>query len=270
MSFNDIWKKFLEEASDPQFVDVSSLKMKDQLAPGVWEQGVLRPTMRDQAVRIANEFFDSLELDPDIILEDITLTGSLATYNWSDLSDFDLHILIDFEKLKNLPLMEDYFKQKIRNWNKAHKILFDGYEVEIYIQDSNEPHYANGIYSILNNDWIKRPSKFRNDIDFESVKKKAAQLMDEIDNVYDYYAEKDYRGALDMSESLMTRIKKYRQMGLQTDGINSIENLVFKVLRRNEYLHKLSSLRILAYDALMSVKGSDLDEISIKRTKDNV
>ena len=166
--------------------------------------------------------------------------------------------------------MEDYFKQKIRNWNQAHKIMFDGYEVEIYVQDSNEPHYANGIYSILNNDWIKRPSRFRNEIDFESVKKKAAQLMDEIDSVYEYYAEKDHKAALDMSENLMDRIRKYRRTGLQTDGINSIENLVFKVLRRNEYLHKLSSLRILAYDALMSVKGSDLEEISIKRTKDNV
>ena len=138
-----------------------------------------------------------------------------------------------------------------------------GYEVEIYIQDSEEPHYASGIYSLIENGWIKKPSRFRTEIDYETVKKKAAHLMDEIDSVYDYYAERDHKGALKMAENLMERIKKYRRAGLSGDGINSVENLVFKTLRRNDYLKKLSSLKILAYDASMSVNGSDLEEIII-------
>ena len=171
------------------------------------------------------------------------------------MSDVDLHLLIDFSKLKDLPLMEDYFKEKGRNWNNTHKILIKGYEVEVYIQDANEPHYANGIYSILNNRWIKEPSSFRAEIDYETIKRKAAEKMDAIDAVYDAYAEKDYKIALQAAESLMDRIRKYRRAGLQTDGINSVENLVFKVLRRNDYLRKLSSLKILSYDRLMSVNG---------------
>ena len=35
----------------------------------------------------------------------------------------------------------------------------------------------------------------------------------------------------------------------------SVENLAFKVLRRNDYLHKLSSLKITAYDKMMSING---------------
>ena len=102
---------------------------------------------------------------------------------------------------------------------------------------------------------MKEPSRFRTPIDYETVKKKAAALMEAIDEVYEYYAEKDYRRALKSAEALMDRIRKYRRAGLQTGGINSVENLSFKVLRRNDYLQKLSSLKILAYDKLMSVNG---------------
>jgi len=253
MDFNKTWKNFLEEISDPQFVDVSSFKQKDSLAPEIWERNGLRTDIRQSAIDIAQKFFETLELNQNIMIEDIILTGSLATYNWSDFSDFDLHILIDFNALQNLPLMEDYFRQKTRNWNSSHKIMFGGYEVEIYIQDSKETHHANGIYSLEENRWLKQPSRFKTEVDYETVKKKASHLMDEIDNVYDYYAEKDFKTAQKMADTLMERIKKYRRAGLSTDGIYSTENLVFKILRRNNYLQKLSSLRILSYDAHMSV-----------------
>ena len=249
------WKAFLEELADPQFVDVSSLKLKKTLAPELWENNVLKPEIGDALYRIAKEFFETLHLPPNITLDDVTLTGSLATYNWSDLSDVDLHLLIDFTKLENRELMEDYFKEKSRNWNRTHQIYIKGYEVEVYIQDSSEPHHANGVYSILNERWVKEASKFRTAVDYETVQKKAAGLMEAIDEVYEHYAEKDYRLALKSAESLMDRIRKYRRVGLQTGGINSVENLSFKVLRRNDYLQKLSSLKILAYDKLMSVNG---------------
>jgi hypothetical protein len=262
MDFTKIWKSYLEEIVDSQFVDVTSLKIKKELTPEIWDGKLMKPEVRDAALEVAHEFFDTLELDPSIMIKDIILTGSLATYNWSDMSDFDLHILIGFNELKDLPLMEDYFKQKTRNWNNTHKILIKGYELEMYIQDSNEPHYANGIYSLLNDEWIKEPSKFRGQIDYETIQEKSARLMEEIDNIYDYYAEKDYRTAHEMAEHLMERIRKYRRAGLSTNGIQSVENLVFKTLRRNEYIKKLSSLRILAYDAMMSVNG--LDEVFIE------
>jgi hypothetical protein len=265
MDFNKTWKNFLEEVSDSQFVDVSSFKQKETLAPEIWERGTLLSDVRASAVDIAQKFFDSLTLDPSIQLEDIILTGSLATYNWSDYSDFDLHILIDFDQFQNRELMEDYFKEKTRNWNNTHKITFGGYEVEVYIQDSKETHHANGIWSLTENRWLKQPSRFKTDVDYETVKKKAANLMDQIDNVYDYYAEKDFVTAKRMADHLMERIRKYRRAGLSQNGIYSTENLVFKTLRRNEYLKKLSSLRILSYDASMSLNEREVDYITYKK-----
>ena len=266
MDFNKSWKSFLEEISDPQFVDVSSFKQKDTLAPEIWNRHGLGDEVRSTAIEIAQEFFETLQLDPSVLIKDVILTGSLATYNWSEYSDFDLHILIDFSQLEDLPLLEDYFRQKTRNWNSTHKITFGGYEVELYIQDSKEEHHANGIYSLMENRWLKRPSKFNVEVDYDTVKKKASHLMDEIDNVYDYYAEKDFKTAQKMADALMERIKKYRRAGLSGDGIYSTENLVFKTLRRNNYLQKLSSLRILAYDGVMSL-GYSLDEVHIEKIK---
>jgi len=260
------WKIFLDELADPQFVDTSSLISKKTLAPELWERDSLHPDVLAAALRVARDFFDSLNLLNSPIIIDIILTGSLASYNWSEMSDFDLHILIDFNKLEqeNRELLEDYFKEKTRSWNSLHDILLKGYEVELYIQDSNESHISNGVYSLMENRWIKRPVNYKLDIDYKIVKEKAAKLMEEVDNAYDLYAEKDFAGAKELSEIIMQKIKRYRKAGLETGGIYSIENLVFKTLRRNEYLKKLSSIKTLAYDSLMSLNERDKKYITYK------
>ena len=251
------WKTFLEELADPQFVDTSSLISKKTLPPQLWEDKQLNPEVSGAALRIAYDFFNNLNLNNNIKITDIILTGSLATYNWSELSDFDLHIVLDFNQLENLELLKDYFKEKTRNWNRVHNILIKGYEVELYIQDANEPHIASGVFSLLENRWLKRSVAYRLDINYELVKEKAAKLMEEIDDAYDLYAEKDYLLAKESADILMEKLKRYRKSGLETGGIYSIENLVFKILRRNDYIAKLSSIKTLAYDAAMSLNERD-------------
>ena len=248
------WKTYLEELADPQFVDTSSLLSKSSLPEELWASNEnLSPEILQAALRIAHEYFQDLKLDPSVKIKDITLTGSLASYNWSDMSDFDLHILIDFNQLGDRELLEDYLRQKSRVWNMTHKILFKGFEVEIYVQDANEPHYSAGIYSLMNNRWIKRPTRSKMNIDYQTVKEKAARIMSEIDDAYDSFAEKYFLEAKESADAIMERLKRYRKAGLETGGIFSVENLVFKVLRRNDYLEKLSNIRTDSYDAFMGV-----------------
>ena len=45
-----------------------------------------------------------------------------------------------------------------------------------------------------------------------------------------------------------------RQSGLNREGIYSVENLAFKMLRNAGILQKLSSLKIHAYDKMMSME----------------
>lgn len=251
----DAWKQYLEELVDPDEVNVTSLKQKDKLNSDFWEGDKLNPEIVDVLYSIAKEFFQSLKLDQAIKIEDVTLTGSLASYNWSKASDVDLHILLDFKKLSDRTLIEDYFRQKTSNWNHRHKILIRGYEVELYIQDSSEPHHAIGVYSIKDDRWIQRPTRYNMKIDYGAVRKKASALMERIDDVYDEFADKNYSTARKLADRLMEKIRNYRRSGLEKDGVYSVENLVFKVLRRNEYIQKLSSLRIMSYDRSMSLNG---------------
>ena len=248
------WKNYLEELVDPKSIDTSNLLSKSALSEDIWTKNEqIKPEILQAALRIANEYFEDLKLDPNIKIKDIRLTGSLASYNWSEMSDFDLHILIDFNKLDDRDLLEDYLKQKSRVWNMIHKILLKGYEVEIYVQDANEPHYTAGEYSLMENKWIKRPSRSRLNVDYQTVKEKAARIMDEIDDAYDMFAEKDFLQAKQSGDAIMERLKRYRKAGLESGGVYSVENLVFKVLRRNDYLEKLSNVRTDSYDAFMGV-----------------
>ena len=97
--------------------DLSSFKPQKQLHPKVWINGKLNSRVRLRLLDIADDFIASLEVDwvkPD----DIILTGSLANYNWSKFSDFDLHILIDFKKVDDRTnFVKDYFDSKKSLWN---------------------------------------------------------------------------------------------------------------------------------------------------------
>ena len=85
------------------------------------------------------------------MIKDITLTGSLASFNWSDYSDVDLHILLDFNQFENPDLITDLVRNAASNWNNKHDIKIKGYEVEMYGQDANEPHHSLGVFSLQNN-----------------------------------------------------------------------------------------------------------------------
>ena len=106
--------------------------------------------------------------------EDITFTGSLANFNWSKFSDIDLHLLVDFSKVdENTDLVREFFRGKYGIWNKDHDIRIKGFEVEIYVQDSNEAHISTGVYSVLNDEWIVQPVQEEPEIDFENIQMKA-------------------------------------------------------------------------------------------------
>ena len=78
--------------------------------------------------------------------------------------------------------------------------------------------------------------------------------MNQIEIAEDELAENPQK-AYDMSEKLKEKIRNMRTVGLKTpQGQYSIENIAFKVLRRTDYLKRLSDLKINSYDALMSME----------------
>ena len=137
------------------------VEFHDNLNPAIWEDNKLKPEIKDRLLVIAKTFIDSLEIEVDV--EDIILTGSLANYSYTKYSDFDLHIVTDYNEYSvDAELLKDYFTAKKTVWNLTRDITIKGYEVEVYVQDVSETHNATGVYSIKNDDWIAVPSPVKN------------------------------------------------------------------------------------------------------------
>ena len=151
---------------------INSLELKDELNPRIWDDNdKIKEKIREQLLSIAKFYKKEIEKDLDlkIKLDDIILTGSLANYNWSNYSDLDVHLVFDFEKLDDYNIVQKYLHKTKLVWGYEHNIKINGFMVEIYCQDTNENHESSGIYSLIDNKWIVKPSKSNFKIDLSLV-----------------------------------------------------------------------------------------------------
>lgn len=237
--------EFVESDFDP----VKSFYIKDDLNPKVWEGFEINKEVRENLLKIAQDFYSSTDLNADV--KDIILTGSLSNYNWSEkYSDYDLHILIDFNQVsEDVDLVKKYVDAAKNNWNKAHDIKVKGYEVEVYIQDTKEVHRSTGIFSLLKDKWVVKPSKIDFTPDDDAIIEKAKSSMMSIDDLETQVEEDKYDHFLEKVKKVWDKIKNYRKSGLESEGGEfSIGNLVFKLLRRNGYIEKMIELKRYSYD----------------------
>ena len=234
---------------------ISSFKAQDELNPNIWyydgESYKMKPEIRISLLDIVKDYEDFIDVELDI--DDITLTGSLSNFNWSEFSDVDLHILMDFENTD--PLLKKYLDSRRIIWNSLRDVTVKGFDVEIYVQDSKEPHFASGVYSVLYNDWIVEPKEEEVSIDSKKILNKSKNWMSQIDKFEVNSRRQEPDEVLEDIQKFKDKIKKYRGSGLEDKGEYSYENLTFKFLRRNGYLKKLNDIRNYLID-----KNLTLDE----------
>lgn len=219
----------------------------------------LRKEVREKLLQTANEFIDFIGVP--LLIEDVIFTGSLANYNWSEYSDIDLHVVCDFIQFSDteLSLYEELFKVKKTIFNTNHDIKIFGYEVELYVQNATEVHFSSGVYSVLYDEWDVKPEKEDSNIDTKILKSKINHWKSQIDTVVDNATEKDIDEAREYIKKFKEKLKKYRSSGLKTEGEYSYENLVFKYLRRSDYLEKLFNLENNLLDKELSLMEQNVD-----------
>ena len=235
---------------------IDSFSIRDSLNPKVWEnpkdpnKATMVPKVREALLRIAEEFIDYL--GEDIFVDDIVLTGSLANFNWSEYSDFDLHIHIDLKQFgKDSDLYKELFDLKKFIFNERHNIKIYGYDVELYAQDVEEPHVASGVYSVMDDEWLTKPKKVNFELDKKVLTDKIKCWTEKIDKAVDSESSED---DIDVLENLRKKLKEYRKSGLDKEGELSYENLVFKFLRRSGHIQKLFDSAHRAVDKQLSVE----------------
>jgi len=235
---------------------LDSFSIKETLNPKVWENpknpddAVMIPNVRKALMRIAEEFID--DLGDDVFVEDIYLMGSLANFNWSEYSDFDLHVIVDFERYGNQEeLYKELFDLKKKLFNDKHDIKIFGYDVEVYAQGASEEAHSDGVYSVMNNEWVHEPTKTHKNLDMSVLKTKIKSWTDKIDDAID---DAQSQGDSESLKKLKDKLKDYRQSGLNKEGEFSYENLVFKYLRRSGHIGKLFDEKTKIKDKELSIE----------------
>lgn len=236
----------LELEVDSQDINLKSFEPKKKLNPKIFPNDKLNSRVRLNLLDIADDFIKELNVSW-VEPEDIVIVGSIVGYDWSKYSDIDLHIIMDFAKISdNKDLVKNYFDTKKNEWNQNNENLkIYGYPVEVYVEDINDTTETNGKYSIETDEWLKFPDMNPNpELNKILIKDKSAQIMTLIDNYEEQYQEKkDLENLYLKVQKLWNKIKGMRKRGIERDGQTSYENIIFKVLRRSEYLQKLWELK---------------------------
>jgi hypothetical protein len=233
--------------------DLKAFGVHDDLNQKVWEgDEIVRPGVKGALLDIVEEFMEGLDLGVEA--EDVILTGSLANYNWSEFSDLDIHILVDFAEISDNKEMVKKFVDALRsNWNKLHTIMVKGHEVELYLQDIQEPHISSGVYSLLTDRWLVKPSQSSPVLDKSTATKKMKSFAREVGKLSAIYHGGRHDDALAFAQRLKDKLKRMRRTGLERSGIYAPENLAFKMLRRSGDIEQLFSIYTQAYDKVHSL-----------------
>ena len=206
-----------------------------QLSKKIWIGEEMLPEFREALLKIANAFIDYLGVSIDVA--DITMTGSYANYNYTVFSDIDLHILVDMKSFDaDGDLVKEFFNAKKSFWNNRHDIELKDIEVELYPQDTNEPHTSSGVYSVFDDKWLVKPKKFKSGIDISNIEKGAKKVAKEINSIL---KDSIKDASTDDIVKMIKKLKKMRSSGLEKAGELADENIIYKVLRSQGLLQKL-------------------------------
>ena len=245
-------------------VDLSTLSKKNSLNPNIWDGMKLNPKIRLKLLDIADDFWEFVDVkwvDPISII----LTGSICNFNWSDASDIDLHLVVDYSEVdEKTEFVKQFFDMKKNEWNENHSSLeIMGFNVELYVQDSNADLASQGVYDLEENKWISEPSMPQgnfaeeNETAISDLAARIMTLIDELENeiaiAKDTYKSR-YFGEL--ASEFVSHIHKMRHDSLEKQGEDSIGNMVYKVLRRSGYIDKIYDAIYLAYDKENSIDES--------------
>jgi hypothetical protein len=209
----------LEELIDPN-------PHHHELNPVLWSNNSLRKEVRLKLLKIARHFALYLNV-PILNLKDITLSGSSASYNYSDYSDIDLHLVVSKTNGN-----DELFTAKKNLYNNEHDLSIEGIPVELYVQPADQTHHSAGIYSVLDNKWINEPVHQEPTVDPKDIKSKARNYSAKINLAMRSQDVSKCREAMD-------DLKRLRKAGLESNGEQSVENLAFKLLRARGQIDKL-------------------------------
>jgi predicted nucleotidyltransferase len=240
----------------------------DELNPDIWSREVVKgksqwtldESVREKLLEIGEDFFSKFkEIFGEREYEDIILTGSLANYNYTEYSDFDVHVIMNLKGIDDEhPEILNEAVQGIRfRWNLRHDIKIKGYDVELFLQSLDDPDASTATYSLTKNIWIKNPKYDVPYVDEIELERKYLSYVYDIDQLETrlLHGSKIPSNAKDLykrAKSVKEKIQKMRNESLRKEGEFSIGNLTFKKLRNTGYIEKIINIITKSYDKIFT------------------
>ena len=217
----------------------------DHLNPVLWdtETNKLLPDVREALLNIYNDFLSSNFTDNSVTIPvvDLHLLGSQAGYNYTEHSDIDLHLLVNFELLyEKDEVLQLLYQTVTRKFNSDLDITVKGIPVELYIQDLKSVNRSTGVYSVFEDKWIQEPGQ-PPEIDQETLET-ANEIADELITATKAILDNRDSATLEEVEQLINDIYVVRKQSLTEFSEFSAGNLAFKILRNTGMLDEIKEL----------------------------
>ena len=199
-------------------------------------------------LKIAEDFKQYVGVPFTVI--DVIIAGSNASFNYTEQSDLDLHLIVNFDSIECDRAAQELFDSKRRLYKKDHDLSIYNIPVEVYAEDLDHPAISSS-YSVLNKQWIKHPNNnppVTDPAELEHMVKVWDQVIQTVKDKND----------LKSARNIMGLLVRYRQLGLELkDGEFSIPNLVYKRLRNSSSLKQLQSVIDDLHNQELSLKAGD-------------
>lgn len=222
-------------------------EIHDTLNPLLWDTTTkqLLPEVRDKIIEIVKTFEDTLKVPVEIC--DVQLVGSNASYNYTEHSDLDVHIIANFDII-DIPreVLENIYNIKKSEFNKDYDITIHGIEVEMYIQDINSITASNGIYSLCDNEWIKEPKPL-NSAKKHNTEKEVSKWREKIGLILQNPTYENVSEAINL-------LYLIRHNSIAVDGEHSKGNQIFRDIRALGLLDKLKKELANQYSKKLSLE----------------
>lgn len=233
---------------------LEAFEKHDVLNPKIWdENNEMLPEVSKKINEIVDYFMDSLSIKMSPI--DVHIVGSNASYNYTDKSDLDVHVVVNFESVdapKEIVMV--LLNNEKSSFNKSHDISIHGVDVEMYVEDVKSTTVSNGIYSLYEEKWIKFPIRI-DDVPQVDVSDAKAKWTSIAQNLLNTGSSEEISGAIDT-------LYMIRKNSIDVDGEYGKGNILFKELRNDGVLQELK-------DALNSTKSKELSLESYRQKYSN-
>ena len=238
-----------------------SFELHDTLNQKLWASDkTLIPEVENAIKRIVEEFLSNSEVLSEKDIIDVELVGSNASYNYTDKSDLDLHLVVNMEDLSCDPkLVQIACNAEKASYNRNYDLSIKGVEIELYVEDVKASTASNGIYSLFKEKWIKFPESiesvdYSTDTEFIS---KLDELVVEVNQVLSSASS-----SFEIQDEI-NNLYNTRRESIMSEGEYGFGNQLFKEIRSLGLLDDLK-------DKKFELASKELSLESLKESNDKV